>query len=36
VVYYEGKWRIFDPVQNNDFWWNHPTTAKGVSHEPMP
>ena len=33
VVYYEGKWRIFDPVHNNDFWWNHPNTAKGGSNE---
>jgi uncharacterized protein len=29
VVYYEGKWRIFDPVRNNDFWWYHPTTQHG-------
>ena len=24
VVYHEGKWRIFDPVQSNDFWWYRP------------
>jgi hypothetical protein len=36
VVYHEGKWRIFDPVQNNDFWWNHPVTTKGNSHERIP
>ncbi len=23
VVYYEGKFRIIDPVENNDFWWFH-------------
>ena len=21
VVYSKGKWKIFDPVENNDFWW---------------
>ncbi|MBW2027835.1 MAG: membrane protein insertion efficiency factor YidD [Deltaproteobacteria bacterium] len=21
VVYQGGKWRIYDPVENNDFWW---------------
>jgi len=26
VIYFEGNWRIFDPVQNNDFWWYHPAT----------
>jgi hypothetical protein len=36
VVYFEGKWRIFDPVQNNDFWWNHPNTEKGRFNEPLP
>lgn len=36
VAYYEGKWRIFDPVQNNDFWWYHPVTKKGDSNEPTP
>jgi hypothetical protein len=24
VVYSEGKWKILDPVQNNDFWWYSP------------
>jgi hypothetical protein len=24
VVYSEGKWKIFDPVENNDFWWYPP------------
>ncbi|MGD2125009.1 MAG: membrane protein insertion efficiency factor YidD [Desulfobacteraceae bacterium] len=23
VVHSGGKWKIFDPVENNDFWW-HP------------
>jgi hypothetical protein len=36
VVYYEGKWRIFDPVQNNDFWWYHPVTTKGTSDDRLP
>jgi putative component of membrane protein insertase Oxa1/YidC/SpoIIIJ protein YidD len=21
-VYINNQWRIYDPVQNNDFWWN--------------
>lgn len=21
VVYSRGKWMIYDPVENNDFWW---------------
>jgi putative component of membrane protein insertase Oxa1/YidC/SpoIIIJ protein YidD len=21
LVYYKGKLRIYDPVENNDFWW---------------
>jgi uncharacterized protein len=21
-VYINNRWRIYDPVQNNDFWWN--------------
>ncbi len=20
----DGKWKIYDPVANNDFWWYHP------------
>jgi hypothetical protein len=24
VVYSEGKWKIFDPVENNDYWWSSP------------
>lgn len=24
VVYSEGQWKIFDPVENNDFWWYPP------------
>lgn len=23
LVYSEGKWKIFDPLENNDFWWVH-------------
>ncbi len=26
VVYHEGKRKIFDPVQSNDFWWYRPAT----------
>lgn len=23
-IYQDGKWKVLDPVQNNDFWWvNH-------------
>ena len=36
VVYYEGKWRIFDPVRNNDFWWYPPVNTKGNSNERLP
>ena len=21
LTYSEGRWKIFDPVENNDFWW---------------
>jgi hypothetical protein len=35
VVYHEGKWMIFDPVQNNDFWWYHPVPKKGNSDDPL-
>ncbi|MBW2000179.1 MAG: membrane protein insertion efficiency factor YidD [Deltaproteobacteria bacterium] len=21
VVYHRGRWKIYDPVENNDFWW---------------
>ena len=24
LVYSNGKWRIYDPVKNNDFWWYPP------------
>lgn len=24
IVYSKGKWKIYDPVENNDFWWYHP------------
>jgi Putative membrane protein insertion efficiency factor len=36
VVYHEGKWRIFDPVWNNDFWWHRPPATKGNSNERLP
>ena len=26
VVYSGGTWRIFDPVENNDFWWYRQAT----------
>ena len=24
VILSEGKWKIYDPVENNDFWWDFP------------
>jgi len=24
VVYSDGQWKIFDPVENNDYWWHSP------------
>lgn len=24
LVYTQGQWKIYDPVQNNDFWWHRP------------
>jgi hypothetical protein len=24
LVYSQGQWKIYDPVQNNDFWWHRP------------
>ena len=36
VIYFEGNWRIFDPVRNNDFWWYHPVATKGNSNERLP
>lgn len=23
LVYVDGEWKIFDPIENNDFWWFH-------------
>ena len=23
MVYSGGRWKIYDPVENNDFWWYH-------------
>ena len=25
IVFSQGKWKIYDPVENNDFWWYSPT-----------
>mgnify|MGYP000560222358 CR=1 FL=1 len=36
LVYSDGRWKIFDPVQNNDFWWYRPGPTKGHFNEPMP
>jgi len=30
VVFSKGKWKIYDPVKNNDFWWYK---QSGKSHE---
>jgi len=24
IVFSQGKWKIYDPVENNDFWWYLP------------
>ena len=24
LIYSDGKWRIYDPLKNNDFWWYPP------------
>jgi hypothetical protein len=24
LIYSEGQWKIYDPVENNDFWWHRP------------
>ena len=29
-IHSEGKWKIYDPVENNDFWWY---SGKGTAHE---
>ena len=23
VIYSNGRWMIYDPLENNDFWWHH-------------
>ena len=28
MVYSGGRWKIYDPVENNDFWWYHPPKSK--------
>lgn len=30
VVQFQGRWRIYDPVENNDFWWH---AQDGRGHE---
>ena len=27
-LFSEGKWRLYDPVENNDFWWSPPGRTK--------
>lgn len=27
LIYTDGEWKIFDPVENNDFWWFHEDEA---------
>ena len=29
TVLSEGKWKIYDPVENNDFWWYHRHKREG-------
>lgn len=24
LIFKDGKWKIYDPVENNDFWWYRP------------
>jgi Putative membrane protein insertion efficiency factor len=24
LIYWNGKWKLYDPVENNDFWWYQP------------
>lgn len=24
LIYPNGTWKLYDPVENNDFWWYHP------------
>ncbi len=33
IVYSGGKWRIFDPLENNDFWWFHNNPTEKGKHE---
>ena len=33
VVYSEGKWKIFDPLKNNDFWWFQDKEREGIQDE---
>jgi hypothetical protein len=32
LVYSHGKWKIYDPVENNDFWW-YPGSRPVKHHE---
>lgn len=33
VVYSAGKWKIFDPLNNNDFWWFQAEDKERVQDE---
>ncbi len=28
MIFHNGKMKIYDPVENNDFWWYHPDEEK--------
>lgn len=28
VLFSQGKWRLYDPVENNDFWWSPVDSSK--------
>jgi hypothetical protein len=28
LIYINGEWKIFDPIENNDFWWFHEDEAE--------
>lgn len=27
-IHADGRWRIYDPVENNDFWWHNPVKRR--------
>ena len=33
VVFSEGRWKIFDPLENNDFWWFQDKNKENVKNE---